>query len=241
MTNYPAIAIRSQSLTAKFVKFECIYISERHFILILVDSLGNVKNKHFETGVDIDETLVAKLSRVLNQFLIGISPDQINLPILMEAEKEIGADSWLLALTIKGIYEIVNESENTDMQVSGINHLLDYPEYSNTEDLQNLLSSLEKKDDILKIVSKLDKKENVNVVIGHESEVKVLDKSTLVLKPIIKDGKPVAAIGVIGPKRMEYAKVLATLEEMSDNISSLINTENKGGLLSDGRERKDEH
>ena len=61
-------------------------------------------------------------------------------------------------------------------------------------------------------------------MIGSESRVNVMNNSALVFKPIVKDGKTLGAIGVIGPRRMDYARVLATLEELSGNISNLIHT-----------------
>ena len=68
---------------------------------------------------------------------------------------------------------------------------------------------------------------DISVVIGSESSVKVMDNSALVYKPIVKDGKTLGAIAVLGPARMDYAKVLATLEGLSGNITSLLNEDRK--------------
>ena len=65
----------------------------------------------------------------------------------------------------------------------------------------------------------------VNVVIGSESAVRVMDNSALVYIPIVKDGKNLGTVGVLGPARMDYARVLATLEGISENISSLLDGE----------------
>ena len=62
----------------------------------------------------------------------------------------------------------------------------------------------------------------MSVLIGSESRVEVMSNSALVFKPIVKDGKTLGAIGVLGPRRMDYAKVLATLEGLSDNIENII-------------------
>ena len=64
--------------------------------------------------------------------------------------------------------------------------------------------------------------DGINVVIGSESAVKVMENSALVYKPIVKDGKTVGAIGLFGPARMDYAKVLATLEEITGNITTML-------------------
>ena len=64
-------------------------------------------------------------------------------------------------------------------------------------------------------------------MIGSESAVKVMDNSALVYKPIVQNGKTVGAIGVLGPARMDYAKVLATLEGISGNVETLLSPEQK--------------
>ena len=108
------------------------------------------------------------------------------------------------------------------MKVSGINHLLQYPEYSDRGQFQELLGALEKKEDILDLVSRSQASDDINVLIGSESRVEVMNNSALVFKPIVKDGKTLGAIGVLGPRRMDYAKVLATLQGLSGNIEDII-------------------
>ena len=104
--------------------------------------------------------------------------------------------------------------------------LLQYPEFSDTESLGELLGALERKDDILDLVSGVDG-DNVNVLIGSEGAIKVINNSTVVFKPIKRGGRTVGAIGVIGPVRMDYARVLTTLENLGDNISHLL-SDHKG-------------
>ena len=123
------------------------------------------------------------------------------------------------------------ELDEGEMRVSGIDHLLQYPEYSDVGQLQELLGTLEKKEDILNLISKSEQN-GVNVVIGSESEVQVMNNSALVFKPIVKDGKTLGAIAVLGPRRMDYAKVLATLEGLTGNIADCIHLKNN--LLNEG-------
>jgi heat-inducible transcriptional repressor len=101
--------------------------------------------------------------------------------------------------------------------------------------MKEVLGAIEQKDDILRMVSDPNGSGDVSVVIGSESAVKVMDKSALVYKPIVQNGKTVGAIGVLGPARMDYAKVLATLEGISGNVESLLSPEQK--QLQDGGQK----
>ena len=114
--------------------------------------------------------------------------------------------------------------------------MLQYPELSGADNLGQLLSAFEHKEEILDLVAP-GEGDDVSVVIGSDSTVKVINNSTLVYKPVRKNGHTVGAIGVIGPLRMDYAKVLATLDNLGDNISNLLNApgpKEKGDESHDG-------
>lgn len=224
MTNYTGIAVKPRVNSVFIKKFDTIYLEADHYILVAVDSLGNVKTKHIHSEMPtFNQTAVTKLSRVLNECMTGLAAHEITLPIMMKLESEMGVDGHMISGVIKVIYDLLNELDDGEMRVSGLDRLLQYPEYSDMGQLQALLGTLEKKEDILNLVSQTES-EDINVVIGSESQVKVMNNSALVFKPIVKDGKTLGAIGVIGPRRMDYARVLATLEELSGNISNLIHT-----------------
>ena len=231
LTNYTGIAIKPKISSVSINKFEAIYLEPDHYILIGVAS-NSVKSKHIHGQPIFTQASVSKLASLFNRHLVGLSADQITLPMIMEMEAEMGEYSSMVSPAIKVIYDILSELDQGEMRISGINHLLQYPEYSNVEQLQELLGTLEKKEDILNLVSKSES-DGINVVIGSESEVKVMNNSALVFKPIVKDGKTLGAIAVLGPRRMDYAKVLATLEGLSGNIANIIRS-NNNNLLDKG-------
>jgi heat-inducible transcriptional repressor len=226
LTNYTGIAIKPRRASVNISKFETIYLEPNHYILVAVASTGAVKTKHIRSEHSVTEDSVERLAAVLNRHLTGLTAERITLPIIVELENEMGSESAMVSGIIKVIYELLNEMDQGEMKVSGLNHLLQYPEYSDVGQFQQLLGTLEKKEDILNLVSQSDN-QDISVVIGSESQVKVMNNSAFVFKPIVKDGKTVGAIGVIGPRRMDYAKVLATLEGLSGNISNMLHANNE--------------
>ena len=228
LTNYTGIAIKPKISSVSISKFEAIYLAPDHYLLVAVASTGSVKTKHMNPSpATVTPEAVNRLSAALNGHLTGLNADHITLPIIMELETVMGEDAVLVSPTIKCVYDMLSELDDGEMRVSGLDRLLQYPEYSDVGELQQLLGTLEKKDDILDLVSRTASND-INVVIGSESEVKVMNNSALVFKPIVKDGKTLGAIGVIGPRRMDYAKVLATLEGLSGNISDLLRADGGG-------------
>ena len=231
ITNYTGFAVKSRYSTQSISKFEAISIDEYNLLLVMILAGGVVKTKKIRMAERFDEEFISKVNNTLNRHLVGLGSGDINLPILMSVEEELGGEARLLGPIIKVIYDTMNESENGDLRISGLNRLLQYPEFSDSQKFAQLLHAIESKEEILDLVS-YEASDDVSVIIGSESSVNVMNNSSVIYKPIKKDGRTVGAIGVIGPLRMDYAKVLATIEELSGNISAIIGDNEK--LLTEG-------
>jgi heat-inducible transcriptional repressor len=187
----------------------------------MITANGAVKTKRLHVDGGCDKDSLGLLTRVLNDNLVGLGGEEITLPILVKLENEMGESAHLINPVVKVIYDTMNETDDGDLRISGLNRLLQYPEFSDSESFGNLLSALESKEDIVNLVSS-GKNDDVNVIIGSEGEYKMMGNSSVIYKPIKKTGHTVGAIGVIGPLRMDYAKVLATIEELGENISDML-------------------
>lgn len=221
MTNYTGIAIKPKMSTVTMTRFELISIDPNNFAIVMITSGGAVKTKKVNTDRAVSDSALKKLSDILNERICGLGANMINLPIIMGIEEEMGVDAFLVNPAVKCIYEVMNDIDGGDMKLTGINHMLKYPEYSNNDNLFELLGTLENQDTILNLVSDVDN-DGINVLIGSESSVKVMNDSSLVYIPIRKNGRTLGVVGVIGPRRMNYKQVLKTLGDISGNISSII-------------------
>ena len=234
MTNYTGIALQPKRSEVTVSRFESAYIDEHNFVLIMIMSHGRVASKHVRLSEAWEQDTVSKLISALNASLVGITADRINLPVMVELENAMGKDSAIISPIMKTIYATLTEYDGGQLQLSGINHLLKYPDYSDPDELSGLLGTLEQKDEILKLVSDA-KSDDVSVVIGSESPVKVMENSSLVFKPVTKNGKVLGVIGVLGPRRMDYAKVLETVEQICGSVSEIMD-----GIQPPGQEEKSE-
>ncbi len=233
LTNYTAFAIKPRVSSATVKRFDAVYMDAETFILVLVTSAGRVRTKTVRLAdmPPLSQSVTDLLAAVCNEHLHDISANEITLPTMIEMEKAMGKNAALVSVAVKVIYEAMSELDEGELKVSGMDRLLEYPEFNDPDRMKELLGAIESKDDILRMVSDPER-DGVNVVIGSESAVKVMDHSALVYKPIIKDGKTVGAIGVLGPARMDYAKVLATIEGISGNVEAVLSTEQR--KLTDG-------
>jgi len=240
LTNYTGIAIKPRASAARINRFEIIYIRPVEFIVVMVAASGDVKTKSIHTEQEITADVTAQLSRVLNDNIAGLTSHQINLPIIMNMESEMGQGAGFVGPVIKAVYETLNELDDGAVRWSGIDQLLQYPEFEDRDTLKQVLGALEGQDEILDLVSAGDR-EDVNVVFGAGGMTGPMNNSAMVYKHIVKDGKTVGAIGIIGPRRMDYAKVLATLESLSGDIADMLQ-DNKllnGGEHNGGNQKTD--
>ena len=238
LTNYTSFVIKPKASSVRIKRFDVIFVDRHSLLLVMISDGGAVLTKRLSIDVSVSQMTASDLAAALNDHISGLTANEITLPIIVELEEAMGDKSGIVNPIIKIIYESMNELDGGDLKVSGMDRLLQYPEYSNKDQLRELLGALENKEDILDLVSEPES-DGVNVVIGSESSVKVMNNSALVFKPVVRDGKTLGAIGIIGPRRMDYAKVVATIEGLAGNVESILNEtdmipERNGGEENDG-------
>ena len=235
MTNYTGIAIKPKASSVTMAKYEIISIDSKHFAMVMITSSGALKTKKVATEAEIPEGSLARLSELMNLLLCGASAEMITLPIIMEMESEMGDAAFLVNPAVKCVWEVMSEIDGGELRYSGLNHLLKYPEFSDTQQLGRLLGTLENQDEILDLVADAEG-DDISVFIGSESPVKVMNNSALVFKPIKKNGRTVGIIGVLGPRRMNYRQVLKTIDEIGGSIAVMFDEEKQ---LGEGKDKKE--
>ena len=239
LTNYTGIAVKQKSAQISVKRFEGFVADDRTFVLIMMTSTGTIKTKYVNVDTGITPGTVSLLTSVLNTHIAGLTADDITLPIIMQLEREMGDQAPLINPIIKCVYEVLHELDSGDLRYSGVDRLLQYPEYSDTEQLRALIGSLESKDEIMELMSGATG-DDINVILGSESPVRIMNNSAMVFKPIVKDGKKIGAVGVIGPLRMDYAKVLSTIAGITGRLADMIgDNENNSLTEGDSNGRKD--
>ncbi|MBR2443919.1 MAG: heat-inducible transcription repressor HrcA [Clostridia bacterium] len=230
MTNYTALSLRPRPSSITIKRYEAVYLDSNSFLIIMIASgVDTVKTKNIKTPFEINQNVITCLSKVLNECLSGLLLNDINISVIMNMESSLeslsGEDkalcSSIVSTTVKSIYETMNEM-GADIKFEGVNRLLEYPEYKDLDKLQKLISTIEQKDDIIRAVSTIDQSDDeTKIFIGSENMVKIMDDSTLIYKNLKLNGKTIGAIGIIGPCRMDYSKVLKTIDQLSEEINHL--------------------
>ncbi len=221
ITNYTALSVK-KSNSIVIQKFEIMYIGSHDFILLMLTATNAVKNKTVHSEVELTREDTERLAALLNTYLAGRTSDEINLTIIYTIESAMQDKSDIVAPTVKAAYETLSELDEGEMRLEGLNRLLEYPEYADVEHMRSLMGLMENKNDLMEIISSGNDSDDVRVFIGSENSVDAMKNSTLVFKTIRRDGKPVGAIGIIGPCRMDYSRVIATIDRLAAGIDDAL-------------------
>ncbi len=215
LTNYTAIAVKQVSAKNAVTRFSVTMIDEHNFLLVMVCANKSAKTRFVRTEVTINEDALDLLQQVLNNFVAGKDLSEITVPYLLQMENCMGQYSGLISPIIKFIYDAVGSDEK-DMRIDGVDKLLKYPEFMDGDRLQDVLGIFDRKEELLGIMD--SGADDVTICIGSESGVEALSGSSVVFKKIVVDGNEIGAVGVIGPCRMDYSKVVSAIRYISDGI-----------------------
>ncbi|MBE6572859.1 MAG: heat-inducible transcription repressor HrcA [Ruminococcaceae bacterium] len=227
LTNYTALAFKGRRAATVITQFKTMRMGIGKFLLVMMTSNDNVQTKVINHSFEVSDETLERLELVLNRYLCSVNLEAVTLSVISEMERAVGYEAApLISPIVKGVYDVINQNSEEELKFAGVDRLLQYPEFSDVGKFRQLLGAIEKKDDILDLVSH-SKKDEINVYIGSENSVDVMNNSTLIFRTITQNDKVVGAIGVIGPCRMDYSKVIATIDYLSKNIQQMMNNDNK--------------
>ena len=222
LTNYPTIALSPASTKSSVLRFSITRVDEKSFLLVVILEKNKAKTRFVNCEIEIPDDILEKLERLLNAYVAGHDIRDITLSRIMGIESELGDYASIVTPIMKYICDMISGSDSGEIKIDGVGRLLEYPEYSDTNKLRNILGFMESKDDILDIVSDSENSDDIDVLVGSESESEMLKNSAVVFKKITVGGQVVGAIGVIGPTRMDYSRVISTIRYLSDCIEGKI-------------------
>ena len=221
-TDYTGIAFKSGLGKVRIVQFKSVLLSPRDFLLVMTFEGDIVKTKTIHLSFSLTEEVLRRFTEAANMYLVNLTSDAITMPIIVKMEAIMGSSGAMVHPAIKVIYETMSELDTADVKLEGITKLLQYPEYSDVSDFRSLLGVLEEKDRLLDVISShTSAGDGIHVYIGAENEPDGMKNTTLIFKNVTVGGKQLA-VGVIGPKRMNYSRVIEMLNKLARGIDRMF-------------------
>lgn len=222
-TNYTSLisAPRYHRNKIKFIQLSKVNLNQ---LLAVIVTEGNViKNHILPTEETIDDETLLKLNILLNTHLNGLSIEEINLAMISSIKKMAGIHSDIVGNVIDAVAEAIHSDEDLEIYTSGANNILKYPELADTEHAVELLNTFEEKESLheLALTNLSGDKTGIQVYIGEESPVESLKDCSVVTATYELGEGMKGTIGIVGPKRMDYDRVVGTLKNMMNQLDSL--------------------
>lgn len=225
-TNYTSMVTKPkyQHKRIKFIQLN--QMSERQLLVIVVLDNNHVSNKFINLMTDADENVIAQMNFLMNTALTGLDFTEINMAIMQQIKEKAGGYGELASSILDCISEVMTEEDDSEIYTSGATNILKYPELSDKEKMTGLLSTFEEKQMLSAWANdeppEDDKEHGIQVYIGEESPVESMkDCSVVTATYRIKEGV-YGKIGIVGPKRMDYEKVVGTLENCMQQLDDIF-------------------
>ena len=211
MTNYTTVVLGSTSHENLLKQIEVVPIDDVSMIVIVITDRGHVEHKNIRLQ-DVSLEEVKKTVNLINNLIAG-TPIEVSAKLEYEVKPIIGKYVKQHEQLYNAFYHVFSDFTNQEVNVVGKNKFLTQPEFSNIEKIQSVFSKLDNPDLLHKIEE--DDDNNIKVYIGSESKI---DDDVTVIKTRFKNGNQEGTLAIIGPKRMEYDRVVSMLEYMKENI-----------------------
>ena len=224
-TNYAAM-ISGPSYHKTKLKFIQLSRVEAHKLLVVVVVEGNiVKNTMIDIAEELGEQELLNLNILLNSSLNGLTIEEINLDIISRLKEDAGIHSQVVELVLNEVAEAIKAGgEDLQIYTSGATNIFRYPELSEGDKASKLIGTLEHKEMLQEFVSEVNTENGgdagIQVYIGDETPVQSMKDCSVVTANYDLGGGLRGTVGIIGPKRMDYEKVLGTLRNLMSQLDA---------------------
>ncbi len=222
LTNYTALALSPKTLEMKIKHIQLLPINSREVLLILISDTGMVKNTLFTLNKDISDDDILIITRYLNENLKDKALDEIGDQVSSIPNDMQGYRSTI-DIIIPLVFQTLGDIYSVDLYAEGITKILDFPEYKDLDKARSLISFIEEKEMIVDMLLENSFRDNLEITIGTENENELIKECSIITANYKLGDKVVGKIGIIGPTRMDYGKVINNLNLVSSNISEIIN------------------
>jgi len=225
-TNYATMISAPQTQRNKLKFIQLSRVDEHQLLAVIVTEGNIIKNSILRVEEKLDDETLLKLNILLNTHLNGLSISEINLGMITAMKMQAGIHSSIVGNVIDAVAESIKAEEDLEIYTSGTNNIFKYPELADNQKASELINIFEEKQLLNSLVEETLADENntgIQVYIGDETPVQTMKDCSVVTATYELGEGMKGTIGIIGPKRMDYDKVVGTLKTLMHQLDDLYN------------------
>ena len=225
ISDYPVFTMAAAKERITVKRFDLLMVEDNAFIAVVMTDNSVVKNKLIRIPGGLSDPQLQMLSAVLNSSFVGLSREEMEENLdKMETRTAPGAFE-LISLVVEFAMEVLAGQSEQKFRTAGITHLLEHPEYRSLDKAKPLMAYLSEESDAPRLPATLDTGKNMNILIGPENVNDALKDTSVVMASYDIGDNMRGVIGVVGPTRMDYAKVTARLSYFADSLTRMFGKE----------------
>lgn len=219
LTNLTSV-IQGPSVKSSYIKsIQLFDIDSHNIVSVIVADNGVIKNHIIRVNNMPSKESISKINEVLNSRLKNLSIEQINLEVINNIKIELEGFDELFNAILPALYETLKESKEADIFVEGTTKIFNYQEYNNIDRAKEILSLINDKDNLINLI---EPSSDLTIRIGEENDFPEAKDCSIISAEYCIDGKPIGKIGLIGPKRINYSKVIAIMTQVMKELNGSI-------------------
>lgn len=221
-TNYAAMVTTPMYRSRKVKFLQLTEVDESQILAIIVIEGNIVKNKMITTTNPVEKEMILKLNILLNTYLQGLDLSEINLDVISQIKQQSEGLGSIVSDILDAIAQAISEEDKVKVYTSGTTNMLKYPELGDNNNVSQLLYALEEKKEITELMRKESEDGNeIQVYIGNETTVESMKDCSVVTATYELTDGVYGKIGIVGPKRMDYEKVVSTLKTIRTQLDEI--------------------
>lgn len=228
LADFTKCAIISTNESSKFSvisKVEVIPTGRRMYVIIMVTSGGSIKNRVCRLSFDLTEEQMAFFQRFVNENLKGVSLEDVSEEYMKNLSAALGSYVISLSPLLKGLADLSADMMSDKVRIEGEENLIECPELKGTE----IAAALRQKDEFTRFFDNTFS--GINVLFGKEDDTFVISNSSMISGSFNKDGEKAGSLGVIGPMRLEYKKIIPYIEYFTNKLTKLLSEDEEDSEL----------
>ena len=207
-----------------------VSVDEKALMVIVSDNSGRIKNKLLRLREPVSDSMLKRMTDVLNENLAGYTRSQINLDRIIGVVNAVGENHEILSSVLELVDEAISEIDKREIYMEGSTNILRFPEYNEITKIKEIFEFFDNKTMLESLVQKLPAINDgeVSVFIGDENELPQLKNNSVILSTYKAGPNLTGIIGVVGPMRMDYAKVVSGVGFFSKQLGKMLSERLEG-------------
>lgn len=218
LTQYATFVSSENPKFSVISKVEVIPTGKRLYVLLMIASNGKIKNRTCRVEIDLTQEHLDYFSKFLKENLEGVPIDVLSEEMLEKLETAMGTYLLTLSPLIRGVFDMTREITQRDVAFSGVGNLLQCNEF----DQSDVISFIDRRNDLQKLID--DSFSGIHVLFSEEDDDFIIGNSSMISSNFLKNGRVAGHLGLIGPMRINYKKVIPYVEYFAEKISEMLSS-----------------